>query len=196
MRWKGLKSQPVAQGRDCRPAAEDRPEHRRTARRTARQAEPRVEPQAELRAEPRVEPQAELRVEPQAELRVEPQAELRAESRSLEERVRLLYAQSGGPEQAAKKIEKLTQQHLLTGNDHGTPGQVETYQDVIEGIAGNDRSLAFLYNGLKQAQLQGNLLYRINDDRISSFIRSQEKRNVILERNLQELLELLKSRKA
>jgi hypothetical protein len=114
---------------------------------------------------------------------------------NIEERVRQLYAQSGGPEKAAKRIEELMRQHLLYGKDHGRKGTIETYSDAIDQLFAEDRSLNLLQSTLNKWRFMLTTLFQMQNERMNRFLRALEDHNKIMEKKMDALIEALKEQK-
>jgi hypothetical protein len=110
---------------------------------------------------------------------------------NIEERVRLLYAQSGGPEKVAKRIEELMRQHLLYGKDHGRKGTIETYSDAMDQLFTEDRSLNLLQSTFNKWRFMLTTLFHMQNDRMNRFLRALEDHNKIMEKKMDALIEAL-----
>jgi len=60
------------------------------------------------------------------------------EKKTMNERIKAFYAQSGGPNNP--KINQIIENHLLYGKDHGVPGKRETFKDAMMDVFLDDFS--------------------------------------------------------
>ncbi|RFU65473.1 hypothetical protein [Peribacillus glennii] len=60
------------------------------------------------------------------------------EKKTMKERIRAFYAQSGGPNNP--QIERIIEKHLLDGKDHGVPCKRETFKDAVRDVFLDDYS--------------------------------------------------------
>lgn len=60
------------------------------------------------------------------------------EKKTMNERIRAFYAQSGGPNNS--QIQQIIEKHLLYGKDHGIPGKRETFKDAVTDVFLDDFS--------------------------------------------------------
>lgn len=60
------------------------------------------------------------------------------EKKTMNERIRAFYKQSGGPNNP--QIETIIEKHLLYGKDHGVPGKRETFKDAMLEVFLDDYS--------------------------------------------------------
>lgn len=68
------------------------------------------------------------------------------EQLSLESRIQAFYRQSGGP--GNPQIQKILQNHLLYGKDHGRSGYRETLEDAFIDAVNKDHSMLLLFQRL------------------------------------------------
>jgi hypothetical protein len=60
------------------------------------------------------------------------------EKKTMNERIKAFYAQSGGPNNP--QINQIIEKHLLYGKDHGVPGKRETFKDAMLDVFLDDFS--------------------------------------------------------
>lgn len=113
---------------------------------------------------------------------------------SIEERVQRLYAQSGGPEKAAARIDELMKRHLLNGKDHGPRGRMETYEDVLKNMFQEDRSLRAVHHFMQKLQVMGMMFYQTRNQKMDAVSNALAERNRILEQKLSMFLDVMQKR--
>jgi|SRR5690606_5778854 hypothetical protein len=73
---------------------------------------------------------------------------LKERKMTMEKRIEAFFRQSGGPQNS--KIEKLLDEHLRYGKDHGMPGRKETFEDAVIWTVMNDPSLLLLFERIQK----------------------------------------------
>lgn len=73
---------------------------------------------------------------------------LKERKMTMEERIEAFFRQSGGPNNS--KIEKLLDEHLRNGKDHGMPGRKETFEDAVIWTVMHDPSLLLLFERIQK----------------------------------------------
>ncbi|EZP76480.1 hypothetical protein H839_14424 [Parageobacillus genomosp. 1] len=68
------------------------------------------------------------------------------ERATMSQRISAFYRQSGGPRNP--QIQRILEEHLLYGRDHGIPGKKEDINDVLREVFLNDHSTRPLVIGL------------------------------------------------
>lgn len=70
------------------------------------------------------------------------------ESLTMRERIEAFYRQSGGPNNP--DIQRIIEEHLLYGKDHGVRGKRETIRDAFKRVISNDPSNKMVYEWFAQ----------------------------------------------
>ena len=70
------------------------------------------------------------------------------ESPTMKERIEAFYRQSGGPNNP--DIQRIIEEHLLYGKDHGVRGKRETIRDAFRRVISNDPSNKLVYEWITQ----------------------------------------------
>ncbi|MFC4767413.1 hypothetical protein [Effusibacillus consociatus] len=71
---------------------------------------------------------------------------------TMEERIQAFYKQSGGP--GNPDIERILEQHLLNGKDHGVKGKKETIMDALCDAFIEDKSTSLIIDWLADNKIQ------------------------------------------
>lgn len=73
------------------------------------------------------------------------------EQLTMQQRIQAFYQQSGGP--GNPEIDRIIEEHLKYGKDHGVKGKKETITDAFTEVFLNDRSTKPIVLGLMRLQM-------------------------------------------
>lgn len=74
------------------------------------------------------------------------------EKMTMEERIQAFYRQSGGPNNP--EIERILENHLRYGKDHGIRGKIETIEDAIRDALTDDKSTSLIVDWLAEKRIE------------------------------------------
>lgn len=125
------------------------------------------------------------------------------EAKTMNERIRAFYKQSGGPNNP--QIERIIEKHLLYGKDHGVPGKRETFKDammdvLLDDFSTKDLIMWVLKTKYELADRWQELVGGQNPELVAAAKEEWEKRDQLedrmaaLEQKLDQMLKLLEQK--